>query len=205
MDLFPTGNLMRKTRLHYILLIFCVCLVLSSCRAGQGYRLLTFFFDGVPVPETDETAVDTLKIKTENLIRSRDLTEERLYADERPASVHPVYRPDSCRLCHDRNHSNRLISPIPDLCYQCHTRFSETYTFLHGPVGAGMCASCHFPHQSPNRALLKQPEREHCLFCHQAGDVTKNIAHDTISTVACMQCHDPHGGSDVHFIRESDE
>lgn len=189
--------------IKHIMLIAGVSLSLVCCQAQTRYRLLHLFFDGVPDPNTVSLQPDSTVIRP-----SADDAPVPLAIDTTTVIqtfVHKVYRKDSCNYCHDLKNSYRLNTRQPDLCYACHKNYTHQYTYIHGPVAAGLCTACHHPHKSSYPALLKHPDREHCQYCHAPGDVARNSAHEKISQILCMDCHDPHGGNRIHFLKDSGE
>jgi len=185
--------------LHYVV-VFMVLLLLEACNPVTSHQTLSYFFDGVPVPEKHGTVVVTQKQGVEQptqVVPSKDAGQENHLA----VSFHPDFKDKACDKCHDVEHSNRLKHRQPELCYQCHKSFETRYKKLHGPVAAGFCSTCHDSHKSEHKALLKMPIRKVCQHCHEPGDVGKNEAHSAISTVECLTCHNSHGGDSRNMLR----
>ena len=163
-----------------------------------NHETLQFFFDGVNERVTPESSLNdsiTVNQKPELLkIKNSNVPEPDLV-------IHPDYKNKMCNKCHDVNHSNRLKFRQPDLCYQCHKPFQNSFRILHGPVAAGLCNACHLPHQSEYAYLLKMSIRQTCQFCHTTGDVKKNPAHNKISSIECLHCHNSHGGNTVNLLK----
>ncbi|MBL0102299.1 MAG: hypothetical protein IPP51_00120 [Bacteroidetes bacterium] len=159
------------------------------------YRTLSFFFDGVPDPNKKE---DT------TLIVSSDTSLTTLSQKKEPDSYdHKPYAEDMCESCHERGFSNRLLVPQPDLCYTCHTDFTQKYQALHGPVASGNCTACHNQHTGKYRYLLDRKGQDVCLYCHESRQVFANKLHKEIGEKNCTECHSPHGGDNRGMLRQS--
>jgi predicted CXXCH cytochrome family protein len=190
-----------------VLTVFCYSLLLTavallfSCSASKHYRLLSFFFDGVPSPaDTLATPGDTMNV-TENLF----ITEERTLIVSRPDSLktiyHYPYSESECSYCHVENSPAELTARQPDLCYMCHDDFANNYNYQHGPVSGGYCTMCHHPHSSTNTYLLIRRGNELCLFCHTDDQKGPDDIHEGLEDEECLSCHNPHGGDDNYLIR----
>lgn len=68
-----------------------------------------------------------------------------------------------------------------------------TQEFVHGPVGAGVCISCHNPHGSFRENQLARDDRDMCMICHEAKreEFSKKVVHAPVEE-GCSTCHDPH-------------
>lgn len=76
---------------------------------------------------------------------------------------------------------------------KCHGDSLMQDQFVHGPVGAGVCISCHNPHGSFRRNQLARDDRTLCLICHEAKEeeFNKQVVHAPVEE-GCSSCHDPH-------------
>jgi predicted CXXCH cytochrome family protein len=180
----------------FILLVLLIAL--TGCSTAYRYKVLSFFFDGVPVPPKD------LAIQPNDSLHLSDTT----LLVQNPAKplpplmyTHPPYLDHDCAACHDNSTVGRFTKSSPDLCYQCHEDFSTKYKVLHGPVGGGQCTVCHSPHLSVNDKLLIRTGQSICLYCHDSEKVMKAEAHQDIAGVNCTECHNPHGGEDRYVLR----
>lgn len=193
-------NLHKKQRFHLGLLLFLVFVV--ACTPRARYKILGIFFDGVPDPDreqavlSDSTASDSLSIAQRKQLRERLANREPDYV------FHPPYRQRKCTECHDRSRStNRLIERMPQLCFKCHSDFSDQYQVMHGPVASGNCTGCHNPHMSKKEKLLTRSGQDICLYCHESKLVFKNEEHQDLEpSDNCTDCHDPHGGDDRFLL-----
>lgn len=90
----------------------------------------------------------------------------------------------------------RLRYAPRDLCLSCHQgnllvqQAANDTIPLHGPVAAGECAACHFPHRSREPFLLRAPAAELCAKCHQTESL--QTSHPDRGERACIACHDAH-------------
>jgi len=169
--------------------IIIVCIfaaaVLCACEARTRYRVLSFFFDGVPNPDQTITKTKRKKGGTDG---SGEIKKGR--------SEHGPYAAGLCEGCHQRS-TNKLLMPAEKLCSYCHTVKSEKKR-VHGPMASGGCRICHEPHSSPNRFLLVSESKEFCLYCHDKKEIASREAHKDLSA-ECTECHDAHG-SDNEFL-----
>jgi predicted CXXCH cytochrome family protein len=169
-----------------VLLIGLATLVLSCDEAGR-HQMLTFFFDGVP-PTGPQNAEQQL---------ARSNLQELQTGEQKPTwySHEPI---KNCLNCHQKQRTGRfstqtrLIAQPPKLCYKCHSDFTTSAPYVHGPVAVGQCLFCHNPHRSKNKHLLNQPEPKLCFLCHDSSMIELIPAHLTQQTSACTDCHNPH-------------
>lgn len=181
-----------------IVLVIIILINLSSCSTTHGYKTLSFFFDGVPNPEKQNTiqSKDTLRVKD-----TTNVAQNLMSAVISKMHFHPPYKDQECSNCHDPDRMGQFTKPIPELCYQCHDDFSAKYKVLHGPVGGGQCVMCHSPHQSINEKLLLRTGQALCLYCHNPEQVMASEEHRDIKDTGCTDCHNPHGGNDKFILR----
>ncbi|MCX7793174.1 MAG: cytochrome c3 family protein [Thermodesulfovibrionales bacterium] len=155
----------------------------------KRYRILSFFFDGVPPPKITEPEPTAKKEK------DGDSTEKKLLG--RPTE-HGPYAAKMCYGCHKRD-TNELIMPAEKLCLYCHDMNIEN-RWIHGPIAAGGCRVCHLPHSSGYAYMLVSEPREFCLYCHDKNDILKNDVH-MYSDLRCLDCHDAHSGNDRFILK----
>ncbi|MCL7489603.1 MAG: cytochrome c3 family protein [Desulfobulbaceae bacterium] len=76
---------------------------------------------------------------------------------------------------------------------KCHGNKMATQEYVHGPVGAGVCISCHNPHGSFRDNQLARDDRGMCMICHEAKEeeFNKKVVHAPVED-GCSSCHDPH-------------
>lgn len=112
-----------------------------------------------------------------------------------------VYHPDvkKCAVCHPKDRKGHAVPrPVDALCYRCHRR-KDAGKYVHGPLGAGECTSCHDPHGSPYRALAVAAPGDLCPKCH---DQTSSRRHMKQSRgKGCTACHDPHSSGRNYLLK----
>jgi predicted CXXCH cytochrome family protein len=173
------------------------CIFYASCDEADRHEALTFFFDGVPPlrPEMlEEGPVDA------NAIES---------AQEGQKPTWYVHEPrKDCSICHgkrkQRSFSSQtyLTMPVPKLCYDCHTDYTLSESYVHGPVAVGQCLFCHNPHKSKIEHLLIAPEPGLCYQCHDIDTIELIAAHLNKQLSACTDCHYAHAGSVKALLKE---
>ncbi len=191
---------MKIKSIEPLKLTFIILLTLfyfSSCNSTKHYKVLSFFFDGVPAPS------DSISNNSKDSIKKIDstaLAQGSSVTLVQAGSVHPPYKENQCGTCHNPDHIGKLNQEIPQLCYQCHEDFSKKYKVLHGPVNGGSCTACHNPHNSQNPKLLHQSGQSMCLYCHDSKRLFKSEIHQDIKDTKCTECHNPHGGNDKFVL-----
>jgi predicted CXXCH cytochrome family protein len=179
-------------RLWTKLLACCVATaIMSGCSATKRYRVLSFFFDGVPEPgkaASDPVARDPRKRNAATPVTVRKFWE------------HGPYAAKLCDACHSRA-TNRLLMSADKLCLKCHT-LDLRERYVHGPVAAGACRVCHEPHRSFYPFLLVAEPKDLCITCHDQKTMPKWEAHKGRDR-QCTKCHDAHG-SDYEFLLRDD-
>lgn len=192
---------MRRRAKIIIICLAALGTLAVACSQPARYRVLNFFFDGVPQPGAPPAeAVGPYGSRAERKAQ----TDARRAKVQKPVSVHAPYAIERCDSCHDTfsGQLNRTVEA--GLCASCHPTMPAPAPFLHGPVAARACMQCHQPHSSPFAKLLTAEDPALCLQCHQRSDLS-SPPHDTIEiTSACLLCHDPHGGNDRYFLKPTD-
>jgi predicted CXXCH cytochrome family protein len=173
-------------------------ILLSGCSSSHSYKTLSFFFDGVPKPDIELTSQ---KLDSLARVDSTNLAQNVVTIKEPIINFHSPYQEKDCASCHDQSTMGRFVSTQPELCYQCHDDFKNTYKVLHGPVAGGQCTICHSPHQSENENLLIRTGQSLCLYCHDIEQVMVTEEHKDIQGANCTDCHNPHGGEDKLILR----
>lgn len=105
-----------------------------------------------------------------------------------------------CLNCHNPHGSNNRFLLTQSSCFECHENFNTTYSYVHGPVAAGLCSNCHEDHNSRQPHLLVNTTNTLCLNCHNAKDLNNTSAHQKNKKETCTSCHNPHGGSDHYLL-----
>lgn len=160
-----------------------------GCGEPTNYKVLSFFFDGVPEPKTEIAGEQAGKAGAG---RTKEGTVKEF-------TVHGPYAARLCDGCHARGGSNKLLLPVNELCSKCHN-IQLNKKWVHGPLVSGGCMACHNPHSSPYRFLLNSESREFCFYCHSRGDVSKNPVHQG-TDAGCTTCHDAHMSDKKYLLK----
>lgn len=178
-----------------VLLLLMACITLIQCSSRNNFKTLNVFFDGVPDPDKIEQKSD----KTSAALISDSAAMAGQNKTVSKFKLHPPYKEHQCQKCHDSNSMGKLIQPQPALCYACHEPFEKKYAYVHGPVVAGYCTTCHDPHMSENNDLLTRVNEKVCFNCHDSEQLLQNKNHQVENVNACTGCHNPHGGKDRYL------
>ena len=164
-----------------------------SCAPANRYKMLSFFFDGVPPPEAGSATASPAAKSVPVIADTIPLPE----TDTVPGQFyHYPYQEQYCSSCHDENSKGEMIDSEPALCYNCHEDFSLSLPYLHGPVSGGFCTECHNPHMADNKMLLIRRGQKLCLYCHDTASLKEAGNHENLGEMDCAECHKPHGGED---------
>ncbi len=182
---------MKSSATRVVLILAVLLLAVPAgpgCAPATRYRVLSFFFDGVPPPEGTEAPATT------------DASERSpLSASKVVISKHQPYAKKECTGCHSPM-TNTLIAPVPELCFKCHKMGLKEKRYVHGPALAGFCRLCHDPHLSRYPSLLLAAPRQMCFYCHNPEDVAKTEVHAD-DQAPCTKCHNPHADN-RYFLRD---
>ncbi|MEN8250955.1 MAG: cytochrome c3 family protein [Bacteroidota bacterium] len=172
-------------------------LLLAACSVPNHYRTLSFFFDGVPDPHSvplNDKVDSSVHDLGDSAITLKQAAESELY-------YHQPYLEKRCNLCHNFGQMGSLNYNEKEICYQCHNRFQEQNTFIHGPASSGHCTECHDPHKASENKLLIRAGQDLCLFCHSIDKVNESIFHNISEEKSCINCHNPHGGDNNTLLQ----
>ena len=187
-----------------IVIAFIVSSSLIGCGSMARYKILTFFFDGVPLPGSDEpelTATDNIALEFPTQEEPLDLSGPR----QGPSRHKPT---KDCQRCHAKGsqwNRKQFKKPIPNLCYDCHTDYTLSPAYVHGPVAVGACLFCHEAHESRYNKLLKEPMPKLCYQCHEEEIIFSVEIHQENPKAICTKCHDPHISFDKKMLRSYGE
>ena len=179
-----------------LLVLFGIFFV--SCDKVKHHETLTFFFDGVPPLQPE--------MLQEEIVDANSLEPDQ--QGQKPLWYVHEPRKD-CSICHgkrkQRGFSSQiyLTKSVPKLCYDCHTDYTESSTYVHGPVAVGQCIFCHNPHKSKIKHLLVAPEPGLCYLCHDTDTIELIAAHLTKQLSPCTDCHNPHGSYTKALLTDS--
>ncbi len=125
------------------------------------------------------------------------------------SSIHAPVEQDACDACHESDdeasHAFELSAELDELCAECHDELIEDFKFLHGPVAAGECTSCHSPHASEHDTLLLAEGAQVCTKCHTdiALKLSKSAFVHQPAAEDCLTCHNPHGSDHKMILNSS--
>ena len=118
-------------------------------------------------------------------------------SDFREFYIHAAVDTTNCRTCHRFRrgaYDFKKIIPARAGCNvgKCHSDKGKA-PHVHGPVGAGVCISCHNPHGSFLENEVAREGQDLCLVCHQARkeEFSQKVVHPALED-GCTGCHDPH-------------
>lgn len=183
-------------------LLVCVSLLTAglatSCMSPrEKHRVLTFFFDGVPSPDAEESSGQW----TEPEPSEGRVAEVR----RRPAPIFVRHEP-ACDDCHAGSEAAfRLSQPKETLCWECHDPDDFRGAVVHGPVAAGQCGACHSPHKSRFEHLLLSEGASICGKCHGPETFAAIEEHRAEEGENCLACHDPHAADRRYMLHEAEE
>lgn len=170
----------------------------AGCNETKHYRTLSFFFDGVPVPE---------HLRGEVELHEDDPRREMA---PQPAEVisyiyHAPYANRSCFGCHRRDQAFETAATDAALCQNCHDGYFkvEADDWVHGPIAVGECSYCHEPHRSVHEHLLTDQPRDLCFQCHDQQQVETEPFHAEHTDRDCGDCHDPHSAGNRRLLVDS--
>lgn len=181
-----------------------VCCLGVACAAGTRYQVLSFFFDGVPVPGEDRLAEAASEEAQEAPEEPGEEKRRRRRARVDPIKLHPPYKRYECGRCHSM--TNRLIGNTPQegLCKQCHEDIPGDLRYVHGPVAVSDCLFCHHHHGDRYPKQLRDEPTAICLRCHNRSDLTEGSHHDQQTGETCIDCHHGHGLDNRFFLKKRD-
>ncbi|MBI5863118.1 MAG: hypothetical protein HZB38_01130 [Planctomycetes bacterium] len=184
---------MRRGRKLIIVGLLAGVGLTAACAPTTRYRVLSFFFDGVPEPGAKPRKASAAEEKL--IIPIAQPMKKEVFA-------HAPYRGNLCRECHDPTGSWLEMTVEAGLCEKCHAAFEESRPLVHRPAADRNCLACHSPHESAYPGVLTRSPETLCDDCHRREDLNCGPHHETLSSDPCLSCHDPHGGADPFFLRQ---
>lgn len=104
----------------------------------------------------------------------------------------------TCKECHSYRRGKfnfKRIIPARSNCTtgNCHPKLGKGAAHVHGPVGAGICISCHNPHGSSKPLQMERSGPDLCIVCHEdkEKEFDQKVVHPPVED-GCIDCHDPH-------------
>jgi predicted CXXCH cytochrome family protein len=180
--------------LSVVLLVIALWLLLSGCGSPeQRYRVLSFFFDGVPNPNAPAATQP----------RGTAIVSRRPGGPGVVVYSHQPYAQNKCDSCHVGAGASFESFAMPQrrVCLNCHPGVTRQYPVMHGPVVNLACLFCHSPHESTLRHLLDQPAPGLCLQCHARADLPDKPAEHRDPKADCLTCHVAHGSNRHGLLR----
>jgi len=169
-----------------------------SCAESTRYRILTFFFDDVPMPgEVPRKGYGPLGGSRKHRVRQQA---------RRPATVgvvfaHTPYAQGKCGGCHLPSTGALVSTPKNGLCQICHRDLPGDAPFVHGPVAVNACLFCHDHHAAPRPKVLRKEPDELCYLCHVREGILEGSHHKEVGEHSCIDCHSPHMGNNRFFLK----
>jgi len=170
----------------------------AGCTPERRYRVLSFFFDGVPDPNAPAQLSGAVDDEG-NPIGPGGTAVPRL-----SVVLHKPYADNQCQSCHEgASGSFESFQPLePSICLKCHQDTPTQYPVMHGPVAAVECLWCHTPHESSIAGLLKQAAPAVCTQCHDRELLSAQPPEHFMPDKSCLSCHVAHGGQKHGLLRE---
>lgn len=181
------GGVLRRRWLIIASALLIATVWLGCSVNDSNYKMLSFFFDGVPDPAILKSATATL---------------EQVRAAGGTIYNHKPHAEDKCGECHRGRGGMMNMTVSPRVCLKCHGGIPEQHPLMHGPVAAVACLWCHSPHESIHKHLLRDSAPTLCRQCHnltRMGEPT-SPAHVDLER-NCLDCHTGHGGTARYFLR----
>ena len=175
----------------------------GACSPTTRYRVLRFFFDGVPEPGA---APRQPGYPAGLNVPAGDGTPQQ--ADRWPTGqtvyAHAPYRDNRCGVCHDPQTGELFRTARQGLCRNCHPDVPGPVPYVHGPVAVSDCLFCHHPHNAVYPKLLLTETTALCFRCHERNDLSTDAHPDDVLERACTACHQPHGGENRFFLKRAE-
>jgi predicted CXXCH cytochrome family protein len=181
-------------------IVGAAALLVIACAEPARYRVLSFFFDGVPRPGEEQPrgyASGGTVMESDSVGPAADRPPPQ------PVLPHAPYKENRCSTCHDLGTGLLVQTPERGLCQRCHENVPGELRFLHGPVAVNGCLACHHPHGSIHEELLLADAKTLCYRCHARDELTTGAHHATLDTQLCTDCHAAHGGDDRFFLKQA--
>jgi predicted CXXCH cytochrome family protein len=158
----------------------------------ERYRVLSFFFDGVPDP--DKPIVVATQPQEDTNAETKVVTAVVM-------TVHKPYKDQQCGACH-HNSAGEIqdFERAYDACVKCHKKELSGHKLMHGPVALAACQWCHAPHESQQPHLLKATPIQVCSQCHDRNLLGTFPIQHTDGVTSCISCHSGHGGDQRYFL-----
>jgi predicted CXXCH cytochrome family protein len=201
-----TGARRRRRRAVWprlaLILVLIGSLSYLGCGTEERYKVLSFFFDGVPKPGEENKPPPPkgpwgLPVEPGSAAAKEFPVAQATPGPAMPpppVSEHAPYRNRDCFSCHETESSMAPATSGAALCRKCHAAYLDPpmTDWVHGPAALGQCSLCHVSHKSQFPALLAKAQRDLCLRCHVEPGLLEEPYHKAAAAKDCSACHDPH-------------
>ena len=168
-------------------LVMVVSAFWAGCSPKKHYKILSFFFDGVPDPNAPDPRIARLDASGRLQLM---------------AVIHQPFREDRCDACHrSKDAFTDIDAPSVQKCFACHDKVGSGLLLVHGPVAAKECLWCHDPHRSATPALLRAAPAKLCRECHTTDLLDPRVPEHNDMAANCVSCHYGHGGNQRHYLK----
>jgi predicted CXXCH cytochrome family protein len=174
-----------------------------ACAPQARYRVLRFFFDGVPEPGAPPRLPGYPAEPGRGEERGGPAGAESKLIP-RTVYAHAPYKEDRCGACHSPQTGELSRSVQAGLCRSCHPGVPGPAPYVHGPVAVSDCLFCHHYHYSVYPKLLLSEATALCLRCHEGADLTAEAHPEPVLRRTCVECHNPHGGENRFFLKRTE-
>jgi len=190
--------------------VLLICAFFAGCSDPvKRYRVLSYFFDGVPVPP-ELASLEPVTGEGEGEPNAPGGPASAGGALPAIAQIiyHPPYKNRQCNRCHSSEGSFQ-VAVDKDVCRNCHKSYYDVPAddWIHGPLVVGPCSTCHvkISHQSLFPALLDKPENDVCFGCHDPAGTLALPFHVEARNgeKVCGACHDPHSAGNRLLLADS--
>jgi predicted CXXCH cytochrome family protein len=212
-------------------LLGLVLLLGLGCAEQTRYRVLSFFFDGVPEPGSEAPTETREELVARQKREQAEYVAGLLETARRKTIVHRPYANYQCAACHDMAQGKMVMTAEEGLCTRCHRDLTSRLRFVHGPVAVNACLECHHPHESVYPALLRAEPTAVCSGCHDPEELSPGEHRRFVASQvappgttsppgaapgapappaaepapSCLDCHDGHGGDNRMFLKRRNE
>lgn len=154
-----------------------------------------------------ETKINKLLKDSLNVYYQLEIESKKPSAEYSKNIFHIAENDARCFSCHENENKKKPSVISASTCKSCHgSMYNEN--FVHGPVDAGECGTCHnqqtFSGFKPKFEVEK--ESKVCFECHddiKEGIAKKKFVHAPVVSGRCTICHSPHASKHEFQLRNS--
>jgi len=170
-----------------------LCSLWLGCSTHERYKVLNFFFDGVPNPDALASGPGSRGKGGAGIVVTH-----KPYAD--------AVASGNCSVCHSSDVSNMLYTAVtasvsPTICLKCHQDIPHQYPVMHGPVASVECLFCHAAHEANQPALLWKKSPDVCMQCHTRELLDPAQPAHLAADSDCLSCHFAHGAAQHGLLK----